>query len=250
MTHIGILQCGALDEDIQDPYGDIPDMVVSAFLRNDPGIQFSMFDAINDELPELDSCDAFLLTGSTSSSYERTPWILTLEDFVREAARTGKKMLGICFGHQLITQALGGKVEPCERGWALGTGFYELTTQKSWMNPPLGKLDILVLHRDQVSSIPAKSKVIAQSQFCPYFMLQHGTNILTTQGHPEFTPEILRHLTDANIDNFTSNKIREALTSLNASIDSDVLVNWMINFINKETPKRNAQYINAPAQTL
>lgn len=250
MTHIGILKCGALDEDIQDPYGDIPDMVVSTFQRIDPSLQFTIFDAINDELPELDSCDAFLLTGSTSSSYERTPWILTLEDFVREGARSGKKLLGICFGHQLISQALGGKVEPCERGWALGTGFYELTTQKSWMNPSLGKLDILVMHRDQVAALPEKSQVIAQSQFCPYFMVQHGPNILTIQGHPEFSPDILRHLTDYNIDNFTSNKIREALTTMNAPIDSVAVVKWMVNFIKIEIPKRNAQYINVSAQPL
>ena len=139
--------------------------------------------------------------------------------------------MGICFGHQLITQALGGTVLPCERGWALGTGFYELTTHKSWMTPSLGKLDILVLHRDQVASLPEKSQVIAQSQFCPYFMVQHGPNTLTIQGHPEFTPDILRHLTDCNIDNFTANKIREALISLAAPIDAKATLQWMINFI-------------------
>jgi len=125
-----------------------------------------------------------------------------------------------------------------------------LTTQKSWMNPSLGKLDMLVMHRDQVAALPEKSQVIAQSQFCPYFMVQHGPNILTTQGHPEFSPDILRHLTDYNIDNFTSNKIREALTSLNAPIDAEAVVKWMINFIKIETPKRNAQYINVSAQPL
>lgn len=250
MTHIGILTCGALDEDIQDPYGDIPDMIIAAFQRNDASLEFSVFDAINNDLPALDSCDAFLLTGSTNSSYERTPWMLNLEEFVRECARSGTKLLGICFGHQLISQALGGKVEPCERGWALGTGFYELTAQKSWMYPTLGKLDVLVLHRDQVVQLPEKSKVIAQSQFCPYFMVQHGPNILTIQGHPEFTAPILRHLTDYNIDNFTSNKIREALFSLNAPVDSDAAIKWMINFIQLEIPKRNAQYINVSAQPL
>lgn len=166
------------------------------------------------------------------------------------AQSQAKKMLGVCFGHQLISQALGGKVEPCDRGWALGTGFYELTTHKSWMRPSLGKLDVLVMHRDQVVRIPERSQIIAQSQFCPYFMVQHGSNILTIQGHPEFTPDILRHLTDYNIDNFTTNKIREALTSLAAPLDADIVIQWMINFIKIEVPKRNAHFINVAQQPL
>lgn len=250
MTHIGILKCGALPEDIQEPYGDIPEMVVTAFQLVDPSLEFTIFDAINDELPELDACDAFLCTGSTSSTYERTPWILILEEFVRECARSGKKLLGICFGHQLISQALGGKVEPCDRGWALGTGFYELNSHKSWMVPSLGKLDILVMHRDQVVSIPERSQVIAQSQFCPYFMLQHGPNILTIQGHPEFNPSILRHLTDCNIDNFTPNKVREALTSLAATLDADVTLQWMINFLKMEVPRNKSRLLDVQQQPL
>lgn len=245
MTHIGILQCGALPEDIQEPFGDIPEMVIDAFGKVDPALKFSIFDAINEELPELDACDVFLCTGSTSSSYERTPWILSLEDFVRNCACTDKKLLGICFGHQLITQALGGKVEPCDRGWALGTGFYELNSHKSWMTPALGKMDILVMHRDQVTGIPERSKTIAQSQFCPYFMVQHGPNILTVQGHPEFTPEILRFLADCNIDNFTPNKVREALTSLSAPLDAPTVIQWMINFIKMEIPKHKAKMLDA-----
>lgn len=250
MTHIGILQCGTLPEDIQEPYGDIPDMIISSFQRIDPALKFSVFDAINEELPELDECDAYICTGSTSSTYERTPWILNLEDFVRECARSGKKLLGICFGHQLISQALGGKVEPCDRGWALGTGFYELNSHKSWMTPSLGKLDMLVMHRDQVVSIPERSQIIAQSQFCPYFMVQHGPNILTVQGHPEFTPDILRYLADCNIDNFTPNKVREALTSLSAPLDADVTLQWMINFIKMAVPKHKARLENVQQQPL
>lgn len=242
MLHIGILQCGALPENIQGEFGDIPDMVVSAFHKAEPTLKFTIYDAISGPLPELETCDVYLCTGSTSSSYEKTPWIQALEDFIRACAKTNKKLLGICFGHQLITQALGGKVEPCDRGWALGTGFYELTTQKSWMQPALGKLDILVMHRDQVACLPKGSQVIAQSQFCPYFMVQHGSSILTIQGHPEFTPGILRHLTDCNIDNFSANKIREALTSLAAPLDADTTLQWMINFVKMSEPKRNTLY--------
>lgn len=233
--HIGILQCGTLPEDVLDEYGDIPDMLMTAFHEIEPTLQFTVYDAINTELPGLDDCDAYLCTGSTSSCYEKTPWMLNLETFIRNCFSAEKKLLGICFGHQVIAQALGGTVLPCERGWALGTGFYELTTHKSWMTPSLGKLDILVLHRDQVVSLPKKSQIIAQSQFCPYFMVQHGPNTLTIQGHPEFTPDILRHLTDYNIDNFTANKIREALTSLAAPLDANTTIQWMINFI--KTPK-------------
>jgi GMP synthase-like glutamine amidotransferase len=132
----------------------------------------------------------------------------------------------------------------------LGTGFYELTTQKSWMKPSTGKVDVLVMHRDQITTLPEKSQIIAHSQFCPYFMVQHGPNILTIQGHPEFTPEVLQHLTDVNIDNFTANKIREAQATLSAPLDSANILQWMVNFIKMDIPKRKQQYLNVPQKPL
>ena len=231
--HIGILRCGVLPDTASQKYGDMPDIITAAFHTIDPSIRFSVFDAIAEPLPSLDSCDAFLCTGSTSSSYDNTPWINNLQTMIRKCANSGKKVLGICFGHQVILQALGGKVEPCERGWALGTAFNELHHQKQGMQPPLQKMDILAMHRDQVSQLPEGAELLANSQFCPYFMVQFCSNILTIQGHPEFTPDIMRNLMAVNIDNFPDHKIREATISIESQLDSYTVLQWMINFINQ-----------------
>ena len=119
------------------------------------GFQYLVYDATVGELPDSpEVADAFLVTGSPCSVYDSDPWIAALADFVRRCAERQKKLLGICFGHQLIAQALGGQVEKSKAGWLLGLHQFDLYQQPTWMIPARSDCSLYFINQDQVITLP------------------------------------------------------------------------------------------------
>ncbi|PTX56446.1 GMP synthase-like glutamine amidotransferase [Litoreibacter ponti] len=180
--HIGILSCGHTMPEVEGKHGDFPDMFRR--LLDGQGFSFTDFDVEHMEFPsKINACDGWLLTGSKHGAYEEHAFIPPLETFIRQAFEHHVPMVGICFGHQIIAQALGGKVEKFGGGWALGLTEYAFDG--------LGPIKLNAWHQDQVTALPPGARAIGTNAFCENAALVYDDRIWTVQAHPEFSGEII-----------------------------------------------------------
>lgn len=178
---IGILQTGLAPDILAPQMGDYPDMF--ARLLEGHGFTFRTWRVVEGQFPaSVHDADGWLITGSRHGVYEDHPWIPPLEDFIRAAYDAHVPLVGICFGHQIVAQAMGGKVERYPGGWAVGATDYDFGGETLTLN---------AWHRDQVVEKPANAQVIAANDFCANAALLYDDRALTVQAHPEFRPEFV-----------------------------------------------------------
>ena len=173
---IGILQAGHAPDTMRPQTGDYADLFVH--LLRDRGFTFQTYDVVDMDFPEdVHACRGWLLTGSKHGAYEDLPFIAPLETFVRDAYAARMPMVGVCFGHQIIAQALGGEVRKFEGGWAVGRQTYDWDGRTLALN---------AWHQDQVTRAPEGARVLASNDFCKNAALVYDDIALTLQAHPEF----------------------------------------------------------------
>ena len=221
---IGLLQCDHVAERFQHIAGDYPEMFSALF-----GAHFNLipYDVCNGEWPaSLAECEAYVCTGSRWSVYDDVPWIHDLKTFVRRSYETSKPFIGICFGHQMMAEALGGKVEKSEYGWGVGIRDLEITQAEAWMQPPQTTLKLHYMHQDQVTRLPDNSVVLGRSEHCPVAAFRVGNTMLGIQAHPEFTHEYSAALLADRIERIGAAHVEQARASLVHRTDEDVFVQW------------------------
>lgn len=229
---LGILKADAVRPQWVAEFGEYPDMFIALLGQADPELEFAVYDVEQGEYPaDIDDVDAYLITGSKSGVYEDKPWIATLMGFVRELDRKRKKLVGVCFGHQLVAEALGGKVEKSTKGWGMGLHRHHFVIAPPWHDQGDMALDILVSHQDQVVTAPQSATVLAGSEFCENAVCQIGDHILTFQGHPEFVPRYLRKIMTFRRERIGEKVYEDAMASLVGHHEGDRVARWILNFL-------------------
>ncbi len=227
-----ILQCDDILEKFQPRFGHYPKMIEHMFDGVNPSISFDTFDCQQSQFPDdINKYDFYLTTGSRASVYENLEWIHQLINFIQELDRQKKKLIGICFGHQLMAMACGGKVEKSKNGWGIGVAENRVIAHPAWMKEKPGEIKILTSHQDQIIDLPDDTLVIAESDFCPFFIVQWGNHFLSIQGHPEWNADYSRTLINNRRAIIPADRIKTGLESLETVPDNALFVSWIMEFV-------------------
>ena len=229
---LGILQCDSVLPQFQEAFGNYPKMITELFKQVDPTIELITYDVQHGHYPEqIDECDAYVTTGSKASVYDNEEWITQLETYFRQLHQARIKLIGICFGHQLIAQALGGKVQSAAQGWGVGVHTNKFLNKPKWLNSDKNEFNLVVSHKDQVVELPDNTTVVAANTFCPYASLQIGEHIFTVQGHPEFSKTYSKTLMTHRKKILGEACFQQGIDSLSLPTDHLAFTQWMIDFI-------------------
>ena len=221
---VAILETGRPPGNLADEFGDYPAMFER--LLGD-GFEVESFDVAGGRLPDTAQHHAYLVTGSPAGVYDPLPWIKPLQQFIRDAKDS--KMVGICFGHQVMAEALGGHVEKSDKGWGAGLHRYTVVRSEPWIDTS-GTIAIPASHQDQVVIQPPNSEVVAASDFTPFAALAWTDRpAISFQFHPEFSPAFARALIEKRYDVVPDPDA--AIASLDAPNDNAVVGGWIRRFL-------------------
>lgn len=213
---ITVMTTGRPPAPLDSEHGTYP--ILFRNLLNGEAARFD-FDSVSvfegEALPKAKDLDAILITGSPFGVYDKELWIAPLKQFVREAYEAGVPMVGICFGHQIMADALGGDVRKSEKGWGIGRHIYDVTARPDFMADAPAQLAIPASHQDQVIVPPKDTQVLLKSEFTPNAGLYYANGrALSFQPHPEFPPDFASALHDMR------HRTRAGETAVNAAIES------------------------------
>lgn len=223
---IGILQTGHAPAEIRPRTGDYADLFIRLLDGHD--FDFVVYDIEAMEFPDTASvCDGWLITGSRHGAYEDHAFIPPLEDLIRDIYAAGLPLVGVCFGHQVIAQALGGKVEKYAGGWAVGRQVYQMNGQDCALN---------AWHQDQVVAVPAAATVVGSNDFCANAALVYDDRIFSVQAHPEFDVPVMQGLiTHRGPGVVPDAQLQAARDSLDTPLDTPRVATQIARFFKERT---------------
>ncbi len=225
---IGILQTGKVPDELYEKHGDYPSMFER--LLADPDFEFATFAVVDGRFPEgPDACAGWVITGSKYGAYEDHAWIPPLEDFLRRVYAAGIPIVGICFGHQILAQALGGKVEKFDGGWSVGVEDYAIDGVGD-------DVQVVAWHQDQVTEPPEAAEVVGSSPFCRYAALAYGDRAWSIQPHPEFSGEFMADLIKARGSILPKAIAERGAASRDRATSSERVAEYIKAFLKRERP--------------
>jgi GMP synthase-like glutamine amidotransferase len=230
--HIGLLECDHVDERFRHIAGGYREMFDALLRPRLPELRFSFFDVCRGRLPaSAHDCDGYICTGSRVSVYDPLEWIEALKEFVRTLRDERRPYIGICFGHQVLAEALGGQVARSGKGWGIGVHDMSVVKHEPWMTPPLEVCRMQYMHADQVLSPPAGAVLLGRGEHCAIAMFRVGETLLGIEGHPEFPAAYSEALIRDRIERIGAEPSRLALASVRRPTDQAALAQWMIAFL-------------------
>ena len=230
--NIGLIETGRGTSELQARHGRFTEWFRDLLSTQDGNLTFTDYAAVDGQIPSRPGeCAAYVITGSPHSVYEDLPWRAPLQDFLREVSSLGQRIVGICFGHQLLADTFGGEVRRATQGWGIGVHRYDVHAPMPWMDEDITGFDSLVSHQDQVVSPPPGARVIAGSSFCPNGVLQINDNVLSFQNHPEMPFEVSSDLMDLRRDIIEPQVLAAGRASLARPVDREMMARWMVRFL-------------------
>ena len=230
--NIGLLRCDDVSSRFRHIAGGYQDMFEALLRPHIPGLQFTRYEVREGEIPATpDAHDVYLCTGSRHSVYDTLDWIDALKAFVRDVQQSGKTFVGVCFGHQVLAQALGGEVAKAEQGWGIGVLEMDIVKSEPWMQPQQNRCRLQYMHGDQVQRLPPESTVLAVAKHCPVAMFKVRDTMLGIEGHPEFTAAYEQALLESRRERIGAEPVDAALATLSTPTDHEIAGKWIAGFI-------------------
>ena len=228
---VGILAAGAPPRALQPAFGDYTAMFEALLAGR--GYDWRSYDVPAGELPaDPAECAAYLITGAAAGVYDPDPWIADLMAFLR-AAKGRAKLVGVCFGHQAMAEAFGGKVIQSPKGWGVGLHSYGVADPRAWMDAG-GAFSLSASHQDQVVDVPPDARVLAGNDFCPNGMIEYAGGAISCQLHPEFAPDYSIALIEGRRGvRFPEEQADAAVASLKHPDDHERIAGWIARFLER-----------------
>ncbi|MBP0481234.1 type 1 glutamine amidotransferase [Sagittula salina] len=222
---IGILKTGPVPDALIADFGEYHDMFEAMLAPY--GFDFQVWSVVDGDFPQsLEDADGWLITGSRHGVYEDHPWLPPLEQCIRDIFAAGRPLIGVCFGHQVIAQALGGRVEKYAGGWAIGPKVYHF---------PDGPRVIQAWHQDQVIAPPEGAVTLAHSDMCEHAALLYPGKAFTVQPHPEFDDGFIQGLMDHRAKGVVPDDVlAEAQGRMGKALDRDAMAAMFAKFFREK----------------
>ncbi len=223
---IGILRTGHCPDEFRPRFGNYDEFFKRFLAGHD--FEFTDYPVVDGVFPASAwDRDGWIVTGSKYGAYEDHDWIPPLEDFLRDSFTARVPIVGICFGHQILAQALGGRVEKFEGGWSVGVESYRLDGHEE-------AVQLIAWHQDQVIELPTGASVAGSSSFCRYAAIRYGDQAYTLQPHPEFEADFVAGLIDSNPGSLPQDIANKAITSLSKQTSSAAIALQIAEFFKQE----------------
>ena len=233
--HLCILENDDLDPTLAQRYTRVAAMFERLFAQAGYQGRIDTFSARHGQYPaSFAAYDAVLLTGSRADAFSDEPWVVALREQVARLLQDQHKLLGVCFGHQLIAHCLGAPVQRAPRGWRVGRQAYD------WLGAPehlglapaqVAQVALLASHQDQVLALPPGATLLATQADCPVAAYALGDQVFCIQPHPEFTPEVSAFLLDKRRALMGEPLYEQSMGSLAEPHDGLALARFMIRFV-------------------
>lgn len=228
-----ILDNDALDPAVVSTYVSYGAMFERLLRQAGAEGSFDIFNTVEGHYPAtFEPYDAVLLSGSKADAFSQQPWVLTLKEKVQALLAAKKKLVGVCFGHQLIGLCMGARVGRAPQGWGAGRMTYQWLAPDLPQAPGSAEIALLASHQDQVFELPEGARLLASSDFCPVAAFGVDRQVFCVQAHPEFVEDYSAFLLNKRRARLGEDQYQACTRSLAQGHDGLAVARMMVAFIN------------------
>ena len=230
-----IIQAGDVPAPLRPDFGAYPPMFMRMFGEAGFGFDYDTVPIYDGApFPDPTALEGIVITGSAAGVYEDHAWLPPLRDFIRGAYAADTPMLGICFGHQIMADALGGDVRKSEKGWGLGRHTYAVKNRPGFLATDLPALSIGCSHQDQVIVPPRDAEVFLASDFTPNAgLVYRNGKAVSLQPHPEFLDNYTLALAELRRGKAPDAVVNTAVASLAQESHAPDMAGWLGGFLSR-----------------